>query len=79
MAKKLTPKQRVLERFPNAYLEKKEDGLDWPWVVFYKRPTRLTSGILGDGPTPQTAWDEAARVMDRQKTKRRIDSGKASP
>lgn len=75
MTKKLTPKQRVLARFPFAWLEKREDGLDWPWVVFYKRPTRLTSGILGDGPTPQTAWDEAARVMDRQKKERKRGDG----
>ena len=61
---KLTPKQRVLKRFVGAWLEKR-DGQIWPWVVLYKRPTRLTSVILATGPTPQTAWDEAARVMDR--------------
>jgi hypothetical protein len=69
---RLTPKQRVLKRFPFAQIVQRTERTpgQWPWVVFYKRPTRLTTGILGEGPTAQTAWDEAARVMERKERKR---------
>lgn len=64
--KKLTPKQRVLQRYPFAFLEHRP-GEDkekaWPWAVCYRERTRLTSGVLAYGPTPQTAWDEAARGL----------------
>lgn len=69
--KRLTPKQRVLERFPAAFLRETRPGEDQergePWAVCYKQRTRLTDGVLAYGPTPQTAWDEAEREIERSK------------
>ena len=66
---RLTPKQRVLARFPSAYLVaiEAEDMWEWDrWAVQYRRPTRLTDGRLAEGRTPQIAWDEAERVMEKK-------------
>jgi hypothetical protein len=70
---KLTPKQRVLKRFPAAYLHQPNDPGstgEWPYMIHYRHPTRLTTGVLAGGPTPQTAWDEAARVMAGKRYRR---------
>jgi len=52
----MTPKERVLKKYPNAYL--------WRWqsIKFFgveiDGPFQQT---LGQGKTPQAAWAEAAR------------------
>jgi hypothetical protein len=64
MAKKLTPKQRVLKKYPHAYL--------WRWqsVTFYgveiDTPSQRT---LGQGTSPAQAWREAAMSISSTRMK----------
>lgn len=55
---KPTPKQRVLKKYPNAYL--------WRWqrIKFYGVEIDTPSPqTLGQGNTPAAAWAEAAKSI----------------
>lgn len=56
----MTPKQRVLKKWPQAYL--------WRWqnIKFYGVEVDTPSPqTLGQGISPQKAWAEAARNLRR--------------
>lgn len=64
----MTPKQKVLERYPKAYAARFKD-LDW---FVYQRPlTAAPRGqfacavSLGFGATSRGAWADAARRMTK--------------
>lgn len=57
----LTPKQRVLILYPQAYCHREEFG----FLVVY-RPAKNRQNrdyTLGTGPTPAKAWDSAAKGL----------------
>ena len=63
----MTPKQKVLKKYPNAELAKDgcrdvgDDGLE-----FYDFAIFNGKRFIAQGPTPQTAWDEARRTIERR-------------
>lgn len=59
-ANKATPEQKVLRKFPGAYLEKQTDPHRQPWFLWRDRTGRqLTDDLLGCGGSPQEAYKDA--------------------
>ena len=56
MAKMLTPKQRVMKKYPQSFAQ--EGLISGNWYV-YRKANR--DRILGAGPTANSAWNEAAK------------------
>lgn len=55
----MTPKQKVLKRWPDAGAFKVENKL---WEIFKFRGATLYV-VIGTGPTPRAAWADAERRM----------------
>ncbi len=54
-AKPQSLKERFLERFPEAWSQRTDEG----WLVF--RRQELGVPVAGEGPTEEDAWEDAAR------------------
>lgn len=57
-----TPKQRVIERYPDAWSYPAIDGDNecWGWLVADIHAEAGTRRVLGCGKTPREAWKCAA-------------------
>lgn len=64
--KKLTPKQRVLKKYPDARLERSTGGVVYqPWFLWRNRSDRqLTADLIGCGETQAEAWKDAAERIE---------------
>lgn len=70
MAKKLTPKQRVLKKFPKAHAYRYAGVV--PWVIYSGDP--VIGSLNAADRTAAQGWAEAAKLVRKwARSKRRAD------